>query len=36
VSDPQPNKTGKRSRKKKQKEQASILPMVVHGTGSKA
>jgi Rrf2 family protein len=36
VSDPQPNKTGKRSRKKKQKEHASILPMVVHGTGSKA
>jgi DNA-binding IscR family transcriptional regulator len=36
VTDPQPNKTGKHSRKKKQKDQASILPMVVHGTGSKA
>src|ERR1700758_5509167 len=36
VSDPQPNKTGKRSRTKKQKEQASILPMVVHGSGRQA
>ena len=27
--------TGKRSRKKKDKEQGSVLPLVVHGSGSK-
>src|ERR1700746_940932 len=34
VSDPQPARRARK--KKKQKEPASVLPMVVHGTGSKA
>ena len=38
VTGPRANaaKTGKRQRKKKEREVGSVLPMVVHGTGSKA
>jgi Rrf2 family protein len=35
VKDPRPAKAEKRSRGKKQKEPATLLPMVVPGTGSK-